>query len=115
MNRDEILNMPAGREMDTLIVEKVMGLKVDYEFDEPHVPSLRDKYDEWGYLPNYSTDILAAWEVVEELKGLKPILNYDPQSQKWYMRLNGGSYCSADTAPLAICRVALLAVMEDEQ
>jgi hypothetical protein len=125
MTRDEILNTPAGRELDALVAEKVMELKVDYEFSdvlEPRVPFLVDKYDEWGYLPNYSTDIAAAWEVVEFLRRKfwsTNIVCWD-YSVKWVVtceyRTGHGEpkktlYADADTAPLAICRAALLAVM----
>jgi len=111
MTRDEIENMSSGREMDALIAERVLGLKVDYEFEGfggLRVPSLVDKYDEWGYLPDYSTDISAVWQVIEKLKEHKPLLNYDPYSKKWYMCFNGAPFYSAETAPLAICRAALL-------
>lgn len=60
--------LPAGRELDAKVAE-AMGLKLDYEFaemyGEPRAPALRDQYDEWGILPFYSTDIAAAWAVVE--------------------------------------------------
>lgn len=114
MTRDEILNMPAGRELDALIAEKVMGLKVDYEFDEvlePRVPFLVDKYDEWGYLPNYSTDIAAAWQVVERFESHCTMNNVHGI---WECYLPDFAIGKDKTAPLAICRAALLAVMGDE-
>jgi hypothetical protein len=55
----------AGRELDILIAEKVFGLTVSQEFDEPCVPALRDCYDEWGMLPHYSTDISDAWLLLQ--------------------------------------------------
>lgn len=119
MTRDEILNMPAGRYLDSKIAEMVMGLTVDYEFDEPHIPSLRDKYDEWGYLPNYSTDISAAWEVIEKIKDehLTFDMFYRPHEQKWWVTVFASDHAKdhgiADTAPLAVCRAALLAVMKN--
>ncbi len=56
------------REIDCRIAETVFGLAVDYEFDEPRVPALADKYDEWGELPYYSSEIATAWLIVEKLR-----------------------------------------------
>jgi len=62
----------AGRELDARIAEAVFGYTLDYEFADlhvppaPHVKELRDQYDEWGILPAYSSDIAAAWLVVEK-------------------------------------------------
>jgi hypothetical protein len=112
MTQDEIVQMEAGREMDALVAELVMGWEkrvfgdgVDYwhlpggaicELDAPH----------------YSTDIAAAWQVVEKLPfsvyvevrwdGKNAEAWFDSGSQTWE--------ASAPTAPLAICRAALLAV-----
>ena len=103
LTRDEILNMPAGRKTDALVMAWVTEFSVDDNF----------------YIPNYSTDFGAAWIVKEKL-GL-PISLVES--------MLGGDYsCEflvdaetekiveaiADTAPLAICRAALLAVMEAE-
>lgn len=123
MTRDEIMNMPAGRKMDALVAEKVMGLKVDYEFNEilePRVPFLVDKYDEWGYLPNYSTDIAAALQVVEKMYSIPedvhdaflryaamncPTSNIDaPGVIGWWFAISNKEQ--------AICRAALLAIGE---
>lgn len=60
--------MKAGRELDALVAEKVFGLKVDYEFDEPFAPALRDRYDEYGLVPHYSTSIEAAWDIIEHMR-----------------------------------------------
>lgn len=122
MEQNEVLNKlgVAGRELDALIAEKVMGLKVDYEFEGfggLRVPSLVDKYDEWGYLPDYSTDISAAWQVVEKFYSMK--LDKYSNGQEWRCYLvgvrdgkNADATGVADTAPLAVCRAALLVVLE---
>lgn len=61
----------ASRELDALIAKKIFGYTLDYEFAEtlgaPCVPALRDQHDEWGILPEYSTDMAAAWQVVERM------------------------------------------------
>lgn len=60
--------MTPEREIDIQVAE-AMGLTLDYEFaemyGEPRAPELRDHYDEWGVLPDYSTDLTAAWHVIE--------------------------------------------------
>lgn len=120
MNVDE---MQAERELDALIAEKVMGYTLDYElaenYDGPTVKELRDKYDENGILPYYSSDIADAWQVVLQfvpsehfsLYTVGPIwycfFRLDPEQDKSYHnRFESREY----TAPLAICRAALKAV-----
>lgn len=126
MTRDEILAMPAGRELDTLVAENVMGeTKPIYAHEPGHLLAI--KHGSWYCLPefdkgdecewraqSFSSDISAAWEVVEKLKEFKPIINYDPFHKKWFVRFNGGEFHSAEVAPLAICRASLLAVLEDK-
>ena len=122
MTRDEILNMPAGREMDDLIARKVFGWQ---KLEFPAVPSYqkpgKNKITLALYeLPRYSTDIAAAWEVVEEM-----------QRRNFWALINlYSSYCRViftlasaflepfevraepNEIPLSICRAALLAVMK---
>ena len=116
---DEILEMPAGTEMDALIVENVFGLIPDYEVAEyyhgrPFVKGLRDKYN--GALPFYSTYIDSAWEVVEKINRMWNISRL-PTSEKWLASFIDKVpilEAEADIASLAICRAALLSVMEVE-
>lgn len=133
--------MKAGRELDILVAEKVLGLKVVktvwgkrkqygcYSIGEP------DWYDDAGAtelgnpLPAYSTDIAAAWEVVEHMNNLGTksrdayfILNKSDSGFKvsFYRRKHVGpgqwdyvayhGTVKADTAPMAICLAALKAV-----
>lgn len=85
MTHDEIDALPAGREMDALVAEKVMAMDIvrdvecmyEHGFRDPDIgirgtviPAEgnydRDTYDP---VPAYSTDIAAAWEVVEKMHG----------------------------------------------
>jgi hypothetical protein len=112
MTRDEILNMPAGRELDALVWMALHGQEpnilvcrhVDGDY-QPHAgyPS--------GHIspPHYSTDIAAAWEVdkVTEIAMLNKVHGtweaycFTPSKER--------SLCGKDkSAPLAICRAALL-------
>lgn len=60
--------MDAGRELDALVAKKIMGLRV---FQEPPYdinPVLIDEHEViTGVVPPYSTDISAAWIVVNKL------------------------------------------------
>ena len=102
--------VPAGPETDALIAEKVTALGTSVA------------------IPPYSTDIAAAWTVVETMLRKDGVyfgcphfkhkhqslasLGYPEGTECWYCvintkQLNKVVLC-ADTAPLAICRAALL-------
>jgi hypothetical protein len=129
MNREEILNMPAGREMDKLIYDKILGYKSFYSLDGELIDE-----EIFAAVSNYSTDISAAWEVVEKMikEGFEYDIEYHPNEYwpnedksrlediRWradFCAYPGTDMChniqAAPTAPLAICRAALLAVMEE--
>lgn len=114
LTREQIEQMPAGREMDTLVYHEVFG--------RPR-PCAGYSVDHRSILP-YSTYIAAAWQVVEHLDKTARLCDIT--------RINGGAtylhHCevwntsgapydraTADTAPLAICRAALLAHLSHEQ
>lgn len=108
--------MKPGRELDALVAEKVMGWK-DIRFgDETSVSgSVGFGLPVSGHprraFPPYSTDIAAAWAVVEELE-----LPFEIHSDDWHSRwdarfnLDRGEWCQASTAPHAICLAALKAM-----
>jgi len=118
MPHNDILSLPAGRELDALVVEKVMGYR--------HHPWTQTIPEHWcrlptgetclfADLPHYSTSIAAAWEVVERLP--YRLVRIVREGGSWYCtvgdELNYPMFAPirADTAPLAICRTALKAVM----
>jgi hypothetical protein len=121
MNYDE---MPAGREMDALVAEKVMGyrwLKVNgikALFPPDLKPSDVDWFPEDDPLDlvrwPYSTDIAAAWEVVEHNHDVSVehrAMSSTPWAVTFQRHMDGTEFTGfADTAPLAICRAALKAV-----
>jgi hypothetical protein len=120
MTREEILGMEVGRELDALILEYVFN-DCDYHGDYLITVEERDFHP--------STDIKAAWEVVEVLRkrGIYfdihvndtgyHIFNYivhygEPELYPgWYEEL---SLERCKTAPEAICKAALLAVLEEK-
>ncbi len=95
MRTDEFLALPE-RERDAIVAEKVMGY--DMEVEDP--------------LPFYTTDIAAAWEVMEKMR------------KKYAVSIGVGTKCHVvvldvflnqvaeawQPAPLAICLAALKAV-----
>jgi len=64
--------MEAGKQLDALVAEKIFGYKV---FRRDYVDGARFFFEDTDGAPtylymNYSTDIAAAWEVVEKLREL---------------------------------------------
>lgn len=118
-----LVMMNAGIEMNVLIAEKVFGHKFTGELHKGLeiviLPS-----GEWDYLPAYSTDIDAAWEVVMKI----PMSVYAPGASVAYGEYGNGSESwraearlpeahytrsfveEAATAPHAICLAALKAI-----
>lgn len=141
--------MPAGRELDAWIAEQVMGfarwspLTRDDLYFLAHPDQIRRQYRKYGGwskalkkgsdgdryvdgmrdVPEFSTDIAAAWQVVEKFRseGWKfCIADGDEEPfQCYFQRLSedGGvdePEAEADTAQLAICRAALKAAAPQE-
>lgn len=124
--------MNAGRELDALVAEKVMGtegIRTIQSLDhrgwhrEPGTlgPS-RDLGDgrtgrEAIQIPHYSTDIAHAWLVVEHINlfdnGTR--LGRDDNGAWVVMDWTNDVLAKADTAPLALCLAALHVIAEREQ
>lgn len=122
--------MKPGRELDALIAEKVMGL----ELKQPKGVAWRE--NTWVYAINdfrdsgpmyvvdcdfYSTDISAAWEVVDNLRYRKIPISiahvFFPAEERWEyiakaenVQPYGFEFATSDSAPHAICLAALKAV-----
>lgn len=131
----------AGRELDALVAERVFGLRVEIlpapEHGHQHgknVPMEPQSCDPppgmlgaWAamywVIPRYSTDISAAWEVLERMRERGEwVLNvmadgYEIDNHNAEaIPLKGWTWDDewiaerADTAPLCICRAALKAI-----
>ena len=127
MTRDEILNMPAGYEMDALVLAYVFGVMA---FRDGNGKAYKlGAFQENEPVPNYSTDISAAWEVYEKIISDCKSNNGEPDffmlnayhaypERGWYIAKIWAHHdgdivefeLTAPSAPLAICRAALLAV-----
>lgn len=107
--------MNAGRELDALIADKVMGLRVRHRPGmEPCIMPANGA--PWETIPHYSTDIRAAWEVVEKLDLLNGLLlgrfaygREDPYWAVYDCGQDGLDDCRGhgDTPTVAICNAAL--------
>lgn len=127
--------LPPGRELDALIAERVMGWEYAQSSPDPKNFFCREfgnnagwwhdpRYTGWACAqcsppPQYSTDIAAAWEVVEKMRGPVEGVNcggdFDlgdaSRHRGVYCRFKGGhGYAEAQTFPHAICLAALAAV-----
>src|SRR3990167_10827314 len=107
MTREEILNMEAGREMDALVAEKVMGEPYPDRFAHPKWWGLRYDMGHEVWEPMlFSTNIKMAWEVVERLQSFELEMDY-PGAWRAGVHFAGDpswATASADTAPFSICR-----------
>lgn len=127
---EQIREMPAGIEMVCLVAQIIMGYPNTTKpnsyiagvfnksgqpiYDVVNIGQGCDVFDEVVFKP--STDIAHAWEVMEKMHCLQvaPL-----GSDQWHAcRRQDGDwdccdwYAIADTAPLAICRAALLSLVE---
>jgi len=121
--------MKAGFELDAIVAKAVMNLivrKEDYELTETHrrhltsdigadcVDTGMNNYN--SYCPKYSTNISAAWEVVEKMKeDREPDICFNSESGGFwtvvtYNNFSGNHETMGDTAPHAIALASLKAV-----
>jgi len=113
MSKEEILKMPAGREMDALVAEHIFKTP----FQKPgHGPCCTCQTCGWSFDDcqcGYSESRDMAWEILEkfayyELKKL--FLRYNVYIENNDNIRSGHS--QENTAPLAICKAALLAQIQ---
>lgn len=114
MTTEDIDKLEAGRELDALVAQRV------FPDDVFRWHSRCDYSGCFRCLHNcehYSTDIAAAWLVVERFRELRYAFSLDDRGDRlWdcYFQLDSTDYSSGclgvDAAPLAICRAALKVV-----
>lgn len=114
MTHAEIMAARAGRQLDAAVAEKVMGWDPHQLRGQPNKDLYKDPC--WGSYWCPSTDIAAAWEVVEKIRlDHDWALELDSLHTGWRVILYHAGQKPmvtqhAETACLAICRAALLAV-----
>jgi starvation-inducible outer membrane lipoprotein len=91
------------RERDALVAVKVMGWEVVRGTVVP------PGYESWSKpeVPSYTTDICAAWEVVEMMKRMDEHVRYH------FDDLTCERYCIWELTPEIICKAALKAMGVD--
>lgn len=118
--------MSPGLELDILVAERVMGLKVYknttcfrkgrvyYTIGEPVWFDMQGAMQLQNSVPNYSEDIASAWEVVEKLREMNKRLTLVCDGNEWIVfprsaRADDWEMSSHSTlsAPHAICLAAL--------
>ena len=135
MSKEEILKMPAGREIDALVAEEIFGYRwvegilafgqpcliSPEHYENTKVPIANtNKRKIGGTFPRYSIKISDAWKIVEKLDTFQ--FNFDngystDPNERCLAEFGHGMLgmtdyiqveATAPTAYLAICRVALL-------
>lgn len=108
ITKDQILAMQAGIALDILVAEQVMGKKVYAGHTKSSSPQVLTTSE----VPYYSTDISAAWKVVDWM------FSNGWLRQRIIRSMDGvwsvcfgltGTFVDADNAPEAICKAALVA------
>lgn len=124
LSREQVLAMEAGAEIDGLVAERVMGWDriSGSEFRRPDgsvAETVEQPFPHQIQPPwRPSTDIVAAWWVVEKCAvtpgaGWPKIEAAEFSGKAWKCCL-GMASSTAPTAPLAICRAALLSAIGAE-
>ncbi len=95
--------MKPGRELDVRVARDVMGIPVTQFADGTWLAANGEE------LEPYSTDIAAAWEVVEKMREVDRAVEilFD---HGWQANFDSGEYQFGDSAAHAICLAALNAV-----
>jgi len=110
MNKETILNLKPGRDMDALIAEYVFKWGKDKIYHE-----LKMVRPDLSYLPHYSTSISSAWTVIEKLVNQGDFINIIPTADSYNIEYDyGREIFNAETVPEAICKVALLTMLDKE-
>ena len=109
-----VMAIPAGKELDELIAEKVLGWK-----RMPHWWTPPGRATDGGFAnpPAFSTDITAAWAVVEHYPEYISLHKRAyPNMLPYEVNIRAGAgfphnlfIAEGETMPLAVCRTALLA------
>ena len=110
-----INEMEAGRELDMLVAEKVMGYQCVCD-DEPRDCPIHAR-DDYDTLLAYSTDIDNAWDVVTQMRASFFLERRLTRGMFWHAVFDDCGdgtwqdevrvHAEGATAPLTICRAAL--------
>lgn len=136
LTREAILAMKSGPELDAAVSESIFGEHICITEATPDGIRCKQmhKHPRIAYwisekpCPPYSTDIAAAWEVVERLRDaplrrdwngtpgqyVRMTLTHSKKHVKAHVLSHAyGVSATGATAPEAICKAALLAILEE--
>lgn len=124
-SRKEIMQLSAGREIDVLVAEQIIGWQI--ETDEPKLKKLqgyfsRDEERRWWRAPDggwycdpppYSSDMAAAWQIVESMNSRGQFLFLSQSAEEYKVafdepRTISPDYISEKSVAFAICKAALV-------
>lgn len=142
--REQVLGMVAGRELDKLIGQHIMRYRlyhydkdieencyimlVDEDFDSVlnlgYVGERDTEEEAWDDCPHFSTDIAAAWEVVEKMRleswgvtitswGHDETMGEDPWLVTFGFQRGPCNFMSL-SFPEAACKAALLSLLKED-
>ncbi|MCM3703827.1 BC1872 family protein [Paenibacillus macerans] len=123
MTREEIQDLK-GRALDLAVHTEVMGNDMKgYRWPKhgpgPAMVKVRDGFVRWIDIPYYSKDMNAAMEAVNKFDLNTFNLNWldasNSHGEGWHCKLGEAHAVRCKTAPEAICKAALLAVLGEEK
>lgn len=97
--------MNPGRELDALVAEKVMDWRD--VIDGCGIPPTKNHH---CFIPNYSTSMANAWEVVEKLCVGNSFRLDNHYNGDWHVIFHNKYFSQEKTVPHAVCIAALKAV-----
>lgn len=117
--REEVLAMPAGRELDALVQKAIDPDEVNYwQRPDGDVKCCDIEGNEILWRP--SSDIVAAYEVIEEfplvmIERVEIFIGNITHNVTMYADVgkNNGETVSARTLPEAVCKAALLSLLKE--
>ncbi|WP_091016040.1 BC1872 family protein [Paenibacillus amylolyticus] len=139
LTREQVINAEPGTDLNVMVAEhvfnwrRILGPDNDYdgpvEYGEVLIPPNMSEAHAYAMMPprgriplyifvnrEWSSDMTAAWEVVEKLKVSQVTRNesgFSHSDLKYRVIIGKNQHVAyGDTAPEAICKAALLAVLD---
>lgn len=99
--------MKAGKELDALVAEKVMGYVREFH-EQFKLDGWRTGEHSWTNSFSPTKDIADAWKVVDKFGGFVHLITEEYHEKIcWHCVFNTNDWVKAETAPLAICIASL--------
>jgi len=115
IDKKEVLNMKPGRKMDFLVEQKVLNKR---SYSSVTDAAQEISLDQCIEIPHYSTNVYSAEKALEKTRERYPIMLYGTDLWECRVFLPTGAVVSSGltrSLSLAICRAALLTVINERQ